>query len=997
MSTNPHILAQSGTEADSYHSGTAAQAVGPDPYALLDLMPSAVVCVDRELRITYANATARALSRMTDGPLDGRPVWDMYPEDEGTALEETYRRVLATGDPERIEHFYAPFEVWIALLIRPFTDGLLLHYYDITVRKETEVERDSATGRMHEAFEAMPDGVVIVDPDWRFSYANSRALELVSHSHIVGHDIFELFPGNDKPPFGTCYRKSMAERVATEFEAFHPEPLNLWLKVQAKPHGDGIILFFSDISERKRAELREQETARRLAEVLEVTSDAVASLDRAWRYTFLNRRAKELVDPGDRLLGKNIWDEFPDAVGSQAWETYHRSMNDGETASAEIFYGPPINAWLAVKSHPTPEGIVVFFRDVTEEKRHNEVLASQQALLATVQAVARVATYHLDLQTEVVTYGPSSYEVYGRPLNEMTTLADFRRVRVPEHEALFRSSMDRAIATLEPQTVEFAVFAPDGRRIWVESRFQALAVDGVVRYIRGIAIDITERKRNEAVLVASEQRYRVLADLNPQAIWSGSPSGEITYANQGFLDYVGFTLDQLADGGWLNGFPEPERERVVAVWTRSVTSGVNYEIDVPIRRASDGAYRWWNLRALPVREERGAILSWLGVGQDIHDARTAAEALRLEQQETERQRAELETIYRTAPIGLSLVDPVEFRFLRLNERAAEILGRPESEVLGRTIEEIMPLPGVLELSRQVARGVPVKDHLLEGELPTRPGEHRYWTVNFYPVYGPSGTVEAISTAAVEITNQKRSEAALIQSEKLAAVGRLASSISHEINNPLEAVTNLLYLVSAGSDLSANNLLYIQMAQSELSRVSQIATQTLRFHRQAVAPTLVTAEELVSAVLNLYQGRLANSGIRVDTRYATRVPIHCFENDIRQVLNNLIANAIDAMRTGGRLVLRAHAAHGVDGEQGVRITVADTGHGMPTEVSRRIFEPFYTTKDLNGTGLGLWISAGIVERHRGRLDVRSTIDPKHHGTVFTLFLPLRERAIETASN
>jgi len=307
----------------------------------------------------------------------------------------------------------------------------------------------------------------------------------------------------------------------------------------------------------------------------------------------------------------------------------------------------------------------------------------------------------------------------------------------------------------------------------------------------------------------------------------------------------------------------------------------------------------------------------------------------------------------------------------------------------------MPIPGLLELFKQVARGIPVKDRVIEGELPTRPGEHRYWTVNYYPVYGPSGTIEAISTADVEITNQKRSEAALIQSEKLAAVGRLASSISHEINNPLEAVTNLLYLVLVSTELTADQRLYLQMAQSELSRVSQIATQTLRFHRQAVAPTLVTAEELVGAVLNLYQGRLANSGIQVDARYDTKVSIRCFENDIRQVLNNLLANAIDAMRTGGRLVLRAHAVHGPDGEEGVRITIADTGHGMPPEVTRRIFEPFFTTKDLNGTGLGLWISSGIVERHQGRLDVRSTIDAKHHGTVFSLFLPLREREIGSA--
>jgi signal transduction histidine kinase len=258
-----------------------------------------------------------------------------------------------------------------------------------------------------------------------------------------------------------------------------------------------------------------------------------------------------------------------------------------------------------------------------------------------------------------------------------------------------------------------------------------------------------------------------------------------------------------------------------------------------------------------------------------------------------------------------------------------------------------------------------------------------------------GSVEAIAAVVLEVTHQKKAEAALIQSEKLAAVGRLASSISHEINNPLEAITNLLYLIGLSDDLPESTRQYLQTAQSELSRVCQIATQTLRFHRQAVRATRVSASDLVDAVLNLYQGRLANSHIQVDARYATSTTILCFENDIRQVLNNLIANAIDAMRPGGgRLIVRAHDAtdYSPDYSQprhGIRITIADTGHGMSATVKARLFEPFYTTKDLNGTGLGLWISAGIVTRHQGKLSYRSSEHPIHHGTIFSLFLSSAE--------
>jgi len=335
--------------------------------------------------------------------------------------------------------------------------------------------------------------------------------------------------------------------------------------------------------------------------------------------------------------------------------------------------------------------------------------------------------------------------------------------------------------------------------------------------------------------------------------------------------------------------------------------------------------------------------------------------------------------------------------LRLNDRQAQIVGHRPEHVLGHTVTDLAPVQGLHDLFQQVAAGMPVVDRLVEGELPARPGDHRFWNVNLSPVYAPDGTVQAITAASIDITHQKKAELALIQSEKLAAVGRLASSISHEINNPLEAITNLLFLVELDPNLPEVIKSYVHMAQSELGRVSQIVTQTLRFHRQAVRPTQVTAAELVDAVLNLYQGRLSNSGICVKATYASHTPILCFENDIRQVLNNLIANAIDAMRGGGQLLVRAHDVTNMPPHtdihaaprSGVRITIADTGHGMSRAVLNRIFEPFYTTKDLNGTGLGLWISSGIVAHHQGRLTVRSSQNPAHQGTVFSLFLPYKE--------
>lgn len=243
------------------------------------------------------------------------------------------------------------------------------------------------------------------------------------------------------------------------------------------------------------------------------------------------------------------------------------------------------------------------------------------------------------------------------------------------------------------------------------------------------------------------------------------------------------------------------------------------------------------------------------------------------------------------------------------------------------------------------------------------------------------------TLQTTLEGRHRAEAALIQSEKLAAVGRLAASISHEINNPLESVTNLLYLIRQEDHLPDRAMTYLGLAERELARVSEIAGQTLRFQRQSSEPTSITPEDLLDSVVALYHGRLLNARVKLDFHHRIAAPITCYEGDIRQVLNNLVGNAIDAMHKGGRLLIRTLDTRcWRTGRPGIRITIADTGSGMPPDVRAHIFEAFYTTKGLSGTGLGLWISHGIVSRHTGALLVRSSTKGPTTGTVFSLFLP-----------
>jgi PAS domain S-box-containing protein len=861
-------------------------------------------------------------------------------------------------------------------------------------------EDDIRNERLARLLSQITEGIICVDRNWIVTYANEEAIyrSKITMADINVRTFWEVYPHLLGTDLEEAYRSVMRTGEKKIIE-YYSERIDGWFSVSIYATDAGIALFYHDITDRKGAEFLRDASIRQLRQVLETTTDAVASVDRNWNISFLNRRARELLTVKGELLGKNLWEEFPVAAKNEEVNRYLReAMNDGIASEFETFYPNPLNLWLSVQCRPFENGIVLFFRDVSAERVSRQILLDQQKILAFVQETARVATWEMDLVKRTVKFGVGSYPVYGRPNSEVATIDDLDKIIRPSDLVHVQQDAKRAIDTNTISVVDYQVFTPDGGTLWVECRrVPVYNSEGVATHLHGMTCEITARKKNEEALVASEARYRVLADLNPQGMWIGDPSGNITYANQGILDYLGFAVEDFNGLGWIDAFDPADRHRVTSAWERCVASGDDYDIEARMIRAHDGRSRWWWIRAQPVRDESGKILDWLGVAIDIDDRKTFADTLQRRQDETERQRIELETIYQTAPIGLSLFDPVEFRYLRINDRQCETLGLPREKIIGRPIFELAPLKGLHETLEQVANGHIVRNLLLEGALASRPGEHRYWNVSYSPIRNSSGAVEAIIAVVLEITNQKKAEAALLQSEKLAAVGRLASSISHEINNPLEAITNLLYLIALSNDLPDGVRNYVQIAQAELSRVCQIATQTLRFHRQAVRATNVSAADLVGAVLDLYNGRLANSNIEVDATYSTENTIFCFENDIRQVLNNLIANAIDAMRHGGRLIIRAHdatsySADHPEGRQGTRISIADTGHGMSPAIRARIFEPFYTTKDLNGTGLGLWISSGIVNRHHGRLTFRTSVDPNLHGTVFSLFLPRVETPI-----
>lgn len=346
--------------------------------------------------------------------------------------------------------------------------------------------------------------------------------------------------------------------------------------------------------------------------------------------------------------------------------------------------------------------------------------------------------------------------------------------------------------------------------------------------------------------------------------------------------------------------------------------------------------------------------------------------------------------------GLNL----EGRCMFVNRRAAHVLGFRADEMVGADMHSLVhrhapggssrfiecPVYGVFHGSRSA--------HHLTDTMYRKDGTPLTVDMSSGPIMA-GGKVSGVAVSFHDITPARQQHVALRKLEKLAAIGQLASSIAHEINNPLESITNLLYLIQQ-ADPTPEVQQYARLAQDELARVTQITLQTLRFHRQHAKPEEVDMVELLGTVMALYTGRLLVRDVAITMKLKAAPKIVCLEGEVRQVINNLVRNALDAMATGGHLFVRLHAQRDWrTGVRGVRLAVADTGAGISAGIEPRLFEPFQTTKELTGTGLGLWVSKGIVEKHGGRIEYRTRRSTGRRGTIFTVWLPVECRISQSS--
>ena len=389
-----------------------------------------------------------------------------------------------------------------------------------------------------------------------------------------------------------------------------------------------------------------------------------------------------------------------------------------------------------------------------------------------------------------------------------------------------------------------------------------------------------------------------------------------------------------------------------------------------------------------------------------------------------------------ARLPMAIMEGVEQIVCYVNPALCSLTGKDREDMVGKPFVEILPDGDkCLLLLDQVYRTGKAESHTEQEDV----GLHSLsWSYEIWPVRAglteddsPAGVIiqmtettpfhrratamnEALMISAVrlhelmeaeetlnaklqaEIKERKQAQDALLRSEMLASAGRMAASIAHEINNPLAAVMNTLFLIRTTADVPKSALEYLGIADGELMRIAHITRQTLGFYREFSAATSNSVSALMDSVVDLLQTKIRTSGATIEQQCDDQLQVMGVAGELRQLLANLLANSLDAVGENGIVKLRGSVVRSsTTGSHCIRMTVADNGRGIGTDVMGQIFDPFYTTRGSIGTGLGLWVCKQLVEKNGGSIQVHSSTDGKLRGTTFSVVLP-GEAAIPEAT-
>lgn len=522
---------------------------------------------------------------------------------------------------------------------------------------------------------------------------------------------------------------------------------------------------------------------------------------------------------------------------------------------------------------------------------------------------------------------------------------------------------------------EFRVLHPDGSVRWIYARGRfSYDAAGTPLNLVGVNVDITEHKARDQKL--DEARSAILAQhamldtiINniPVMICYMREPGKVQWVNRAWSDTLGWSPEDNGGNTAALLYPDPEELSKV----RDFIARADGKLGEFKSRTKSGETidtNWLNVALLDGTN--------IGIGRDV----TAEKKAKRELEESERR---FQALTENIPQMVWITDPAGATLYQ-SGRWYAFTGLSPDQAQGfewRGVIHPDDYDPNLRLWEQANRDG--KDYENELRIRGRDGEYHWFLIRGTPIRGENGAIQYWFGTNTDITEKKLAQEALLRAEKLAVAGRFAATVAHEVNNPLTAVTNIHYVLSLTENLPDNVRELLQTADNELRRVSHILRQTLAFYRENSPKEHVRLLPLMDEVLAIFGRRLESRSIRLDLDIPAGIQFTGSSGEIRQVLCNLVGNALDASSPGDRIIVRARRVTSRDLKSRVNISIADNGCGIPRENLQNIFEPFFTSKVGVGTGLGLWVSKQLVERNGGTIRVRSRTG---EGTVFGLSFP-----------
>ena len=757
----------------------------------------------------------------------------------------------------------------------------------------------------------------------------------------------------------------------------------------------------AEVQARLRADEAERERHEQTA-ILESISDALFALDRDWRITYVNVEAERVLQrPRSALIGRCVWTEFPESIGSQFEQAYRRAVADQVTVGFETFY-PPLDIWVDVRANPTPHGLSVFFRDITERKQAEAALRESHARREFVLEASKIGEWELDLSTGKTQQTLIHDQCFGalEPLQEWSYEIFLSYVH-PDDRAEVQRRLDKAIQEHTVWNFQCRVVWPDASVHWIEVKgyFYRDAKEQPARMV-GIVSDITEQKEVEAALRESEARFRLMADAVPESIWITDAVGRAEFLNKQWCDYCGVPYAPTTAAEIAASFLHPDDgPRVMAAFSEAMRTGRPFEIEQRNRSAT-GEYRWFLNRANPyVDPQTGTISNWFGVGIDIHARKLAEEAVR----ESE---ARFHAVADLVPDMLWSSDPrgsLEW----INQRWSDYTRQGLAEAQGYGWLDAIH-PDDRESSRRKVQtafegGAPLRQ---EQRMRGADGEYRWFLVQEQPLRDATGQVVRWYGAATDIHNERMAlevaQAAQAEAEAaLTARDGFMSMLSHDLKQPLAVIQ--AYAGLAQRRLGRPDTHTPARIADSLGKIEAAANRMTQFIDELLDVARLRAGqpldlEVGPTDLLVLVRRVVAEQQQTTERHRLQVTALLPElagaydaTRLERVLVNLLSNAIKYSPEGGAITIcvmeDADAA-----KRWAVIQVRDEGMGVPAADLPYIFERFRRGTNvigqIGGSGIGLASAQQIIQQHGGTLMVESV---EGKGSTFTIRLPLASRA------